>query len=275
ILWTAKIADGTAAGHGEFVQSSPAVSTALGKLYVGVASSAHCDIIGGRVVAVDLGTHAVTTKLLVPAGHRGAGVWSSITIAEDENRLYVTSGNRLGDIGQEPLAQSILALDPGTLDVLDHWQNPTTLENSDFGSSPTIFDAGGKKLVAATNKDGWLYVLRRDSLASGPAWKYQLAVIDPALPDVGGDPTLGWGSISTPVSAGGRLFAAGGRTPQGEAGSVIAFDPSTGQTLWKHVTPGYVIAPAAAIGEVLVVESSAPDGTAGTLEVLEQSSGKV
>jgi outer membrane protein assembly factor BamB len=83
------------------------------------------------------------------------------------------------------------------------------------------------------------------------------------------------GSISTPVSAGGRLFAAGGHTPQGEAGSVIAFDPATGQTLWKHVTPGYVIAPAAAIGEVLIVESSAPDGTAGTVEVLEQSSGKM
>src|SRR5205085_11756328 len=30
-LWASKVADGTAAGHGEFVQSSPVVSTALGK----------------------------------------------------------------------------------------------------------------------------------------------------------------------------------------------------------------------------------------------------
>src|SRR2546430_1505774 len=40
-IWASKVANGTAAGHGEFIQSSPVASTALGKLYLGVASSAH------------------------------------------------------------------------------------------------------------------------------------------------------------------------------------------------------------------------------------------
>jgi outer membrane protein assembly factor BamB len=202
-------------------------------------------------------------------------VWSSITIAEDENRIYVTTGNRIGPASATPNSQAFLAMDPKTLAVLDRWQNPTTLENSDFGSSPTLAEGGGMKLVAATNKDGWLYVLRRDNLAAGPVWKYQMAVIDPSDPTVGGDPTAGFGSISTPAFARGKLFAAGGKTPQGEPGSLIAFDPATGAIAWKHVTPGYVIAPVAVAGDILAVESSATDGNSSTLEVIDITNGSV
>ena len=275
VIWSAKVADPTAAGHGEFIQSSPSVSTSLGRLYVGVGSSAHCDEVAGRVAAVDLATGAVQQANLVNAGQQGAAVWSSIAVAEDENRLYVTTGNRIGVATATPNSQAILAMDPKTLAVLDRWQNPTTLENSDFGSSPALADGSGLKLVAATNKDGWLYVLRRDALAAGPVWKYQIAVIDPADPTVGGDPTGGWGSISTPAFARGKLYAAGGKTPQGEPGSVIAFDPATGAIAWKHVTPGYVIAPVAVAGEILAVESSSVDGTSSTLEVIDVTSGAV
>ena len=259
-IWTAAVADPSAAGHGEFIQSSPSISTALGKMYLGVASSEHCDLIGGR---------------LVSAGQRGAGVWSSISVAEDENRLYATSGNRVGPIADEPYSQSILAVDPQTLDILDHWQNPTPLENSDFGSSPALGEAGGLKLVAATNKDGWLYVLRRDALSAGPLWKHQMAIIDPADSTAGGDPVRGFGSISTPSFAHGLLYAAGGQTPQGEAGSVVAFEPATGKVTWKHATPGYVLGPMALAGEVLVVGSTALDNSSSTLEVLDGYTGTV
>ncbi|HXN81521.1 MAG TPA: PQQ-binding-like beta-propeller repeat protein [Myxococcales bacterium] len=272
-IWAAPVADPTAAGHGEFIQSSPAVSTALGRLYVGVASSAHCDPVAGRVAAVDLASGAVQQMALLGPGQRGTSVWSSIAVAEDEDRLYVTTGNRVGPLEATPHSQAFLAVDPHSLAVLDHWQNPTPLENSDFGSSPALGEAAGLKLVAATNKDGWLYVLRRDALSAGPVWKYQMAVIDPAQPTVGGDPTGGWGSISTPAFANGRLYAAGGRTPQGEPGSVIAFDPANGAQLWKHATPGYVLAPLALAGEIIVVESSAPDGSSSTMEVLDAASG--
>lgn len=274
-IWSARIADPTAAGHGEFVQSSPSVSPSLNRLYLGVASSAHCDPVAGRVVAIDLATGAVQQKALVGPGQRGSSVWSSISVAEDEGRIYVTSGNRVGPIGETPYSQSIIAMDARTLDIVDHWQNPTTLENSDFGSSPTLFEAGETKLVAATNKDGYLYVLRRDALSAGPVWKEQIALIDPANPTVGGDPTQGWGSISTPAFAQGRLFAAGGQTPQHEPGAVIAYQPANGDHLWKHPTPGYVIAPLAVAGDILLVESSAVDGTSSTLEILHVATGEV
>src|SRR5437773_6037576 len=181
-VWAARVADPTAAGHGEFIQSSPSVSTALGRLYLGVASSAHCDEVAGRIAAVDLASGAVQQTGLVGPGQQGAAVWSSISIAEDENRLYVSTGNRIGPASATPNSQAILAMDPRSLAVLDRWQNPTSLENSDFGSSPTLAEGSGLKLVAATNKDGWLYVLRRDALSQGPVWKYQMAVIDPADP---------------------------------------------------------------------------------------------
>jgi polyvinyl alcohol dehydrogenase (cytochrome) len=268
-IWAARVADGSAAGHGEFIQSSPSVSTKLGRLYVGIGSSAHCDEIAGKLSAVDLADGKVQTVNLVNPGQQGAAVWSTVTIAEDENRIYVTTGNRIGPATDTPNSQAFLAMDPHSLAVLDRWQNPTPLENADFGASPTIFDAGGMKLIAATSKDGWLYVLRRDALSAGPVWKFQIAVIDPNDSTVGGDPTMGWGSISTPSYARGTLFAAGGKTPDGFPGSVVAFEPATGKVLWTHHTPGYVIAGMAVAGDILAVESSAVDGTSSTLELLD------
>ncbi len=274
-VWTARVADPSAEGHGEFVQSSPAVSTARGRLYLGVASSEHCDEVAGRIVAVDLATGAVQSRSLVKPGQQGATIWSSIAVADDEARLYATTGNRVGSASDESFAQAFLALDPATLEVLDHWQNPTTLENADFGSSPVLADAGGLKLVAATSKDGNLYVLRRDALSLGPVWTARIAVIDPRDPTVGGDPSAGFGSISTPVTAHGLLYAAGGRTPAGEPGSVTAFQPETGRVVWRRAMPGYVIAPLAAAGEILVLESSSPDGSQSWLTILDAASGDV
>jgi outer membrane protein assembly factor BamB len=272
-LWATRVADPSAQGHGEFIQSSPALSLAYGKVFLGVASSFHCDEVAGRLVALDLATGALQAAPLVEPGQQGATVWSTVSVAEDEDRLYVATGNRIGDAAAEPNAQAILAVDAHSLAVVDRWQNPTTLQNADFGSSPTLVDAGGQKLVAATSKDGWLYVLRRSSLAAGPLWKFQLATVDPAHPDEGGDPTVGFGSISSPTVANGLLIAAGGRTPQGDPGSVVAFNPATGAVVWKHLTPGFVIAPVAAAGAVGVVESSAPDGTSSTLELLDLATG--
>jgi outer membrane protein assembly factor BamB len=245
----------------------------LGRLYVGVASSAGkaCEV-AGRIVAVDLATGAVQSQALVDPGKQGAAVWSSITIIEDENRIYATTGNREGPASATPYSQSFLALDPKTLQVLDHWQNPNDVEDIDFGSSPTPFEAGGMMLIAATSKDGWLYVLRRDALSQGPVWKYQIAQIDPSNPRIGVDPTLGWGSISTPAYAHGVLYAAGGKTIDGKApGSVVAFDPATGNVLYTHQTPGYVLGPLAVSGDILVVESTALDNGSSSLEVLNAS----
>ena len=137
-------------------------------------------------------------------------------------------------------------------------------------------DAGGLKLVAATSKDGNLYVLRRDALSAGPLWTYPIATIDrDANPTVGGDPVAGFGSISTPAVSHGLLVAAGGRTPAGAAGQVVAFQPDTGTVVWHRDLDGYVIAPIAAAGEILALETSKPDFSSSSLVILDARSGDI
>ena len=168
---------------------------------------------------------------------------------------------------------AFLAVDPQTLAVLDSWQNPTPLENADFGGSPVLADGGGLKLIAATSKDGNLYVLRRDRLSAGPVWQARLAVLDPNNPTVGGDATAGWGTISTPAFAHGMLYAAGGKTPAGDPGSLTAFEPATGRVVWSKTTPGFVSPPISVAGDILAVVSSRPDGTASWLEIRSAATG--
>lgn len=127
--------------------------------------------------------------------------------------------------------------------------------------------------MAAVSKDGWLYVLDRTRLSAGPVWKRQLAVLDPADPTHCGDPLQGFGSIVSPAFADGTLYAAGGRTPDGGSGAVVALDPATGDLRWTHATPGYVIAPMAVAGSVLVVASTALDNASSTLEIVDVRSG--
>jgi hypothetical protein len=165
--------------------------------------------------------------VLTEDGRVGAAVWSSIAVDAPANRLYVTTGDPVGQpLGDVPLAQAIVALDAETLEVLDHWQNPGPGpgDNSDFGASPTLFTAAdGTRLVGSANKDGWLYVLRREHLAEGPLWKYPLAV-------GGKDPLQGQGSLVAPTFANGLLYAAGGATADGAPGPTYAA-PSVGRGL--------------------------------------------
>lgn len=277
-VWASAIANPTPSGNGEQLVSSPAVSVVLGKVFMGVAASSDktCGYIPGRIVAVDLASGASSSKTLVEPGQTGAPIWSSISVDEPAGLVYASTGDVFNaNGGSEPLAEAIVAFKASDLSVVSHWQNPTPLTDADFGASPTLFAAAdGTPLVAAASKDGWLYVLDRRNLAAGPAWRYRLAQsVDPLDPNKVGDPVAGQGSIVSPTFANGTLYAAGGITPAGEPGSVLAFEPGSGATKWKHVTPGYVIAAVAAVGEILVVESSSLDFKKGWIEILDASTG--
>jgi polyvinyl alcohol dehydrogenase (cytochrome) len=267
--WRARVADPSP--HGELIGTSVTVSRALGRAYVGVASTARCDQIAGRVAALDLATGAVTSRTLVPEGRRGAALWASLAVDEAAERVYAATGNAIGDRATEPLAQAVVALDARTLEPLDSWQNPTPLEDADFGAAPTLFEAGGRRLVAAASKDGWLYVLDRTRLAAGPVWKVQLAVT--ANDGQGGDPLAGLGTIVSPAFANGVLLAGGGRTPAGDPGALVALDPATGAVVWSHATPGPVLQPPAATAEVIAVVSAFTGGGGAVLELLDAAGG--
>ncbi len=269
MLWEVQVADPHA--DGEFVQSSPAVSARLGKVFLGVGASFKCAPVDSRVLSVDLRSRALSATPLNPEGRKGSSVWSSLSVDEEAAVVHVTTGDPAGQPYDDlPLSQAFATFDAQGLSLIDHWQNrrPAPEGNSDFGASPTLFtDAAGRELVASANKDGRVYALLRDDLGSGPLWEVEIAVP--------GDPMMGQSSLVSPTFAHGLLIAAGGETPSGEPGAVVAVDPATGAERWRHTPPGFVMAGMPSTGDLLVVASNREGFEGSTLELLDVRTGQV
>lgn len=255
----------------ELMIASPMPSVELGKLYTGVSAVFNCAHVPGRVISVDLATGTSQTVHLTSGNKVGASVWSSLAVDPSNRRIYATTSDPVNQpLAELPLSQAFVAMDADTLAVTDHWQNPAPPPNanSDFGASPTLFtDSEGTPMIAAANKDGKLYALKRDKLSDGPVWTYAIAVGGP-------DPLAADGSLVAPTFTHKTLFAAGGKTTDGKPGVVVALDPKTGTEKWKHVTPGYVFAGMPALGDILIVVSNALDGTKSYLELLNVATGE-
>jgi polyvinyl alcohol dehydrogenase (cytochrome) len=131
-------------------------------------------------------------------------------------------------------------LDGTTLAKRGSWQVPPAqqVKDSDFGGSPTLFSAmiGGTAtaLVGACNKNGVYYALRRDGLAAGPVWQFQ----------VGAGASGGPQCDAAAVWDGSHLFLSGDQTVIGGVtynGSVRMMNPATGTPIWQTGLPGPVI----------------------------------
>jgi outer membrane protein assembly factor BamB len=263
ILWKVYVGDSTAAG-GNYNWSSPLIYNGYG--YIGVASFGDCPLVQGKLLKVDLATQQVVgTYDVVPNGTLGGGIWSSPTLDTATGIIYVATGTRT--LPSQPQAQAIVAINSATMALQDSWaiQFPQpVIADADFGVTPTLFtDSKGDQLVAAANKNGVLYALRRSNMSAGPVWTDQIA-------DGGASPQYGQGTVSSGIYANGMLFQAGGQvTVNGtlEQGSVDAIDPDNGNFIWRHYTPNAII-PALASINGLVLDAEGP-----TLEVLNAATG--
>ena len=208
ILWSVYMADNSqASGHYDW--ASPLVVN--GFAYVGIASICDNPVVQGEMLKIDLTGHDIAaTHYFVPTGQLGGGVWTAASYDAASNKIFVTNGNR--NAFSQTDTQAVMALDPGTLAVLDSWQIPETQSNGDpdFGTGPILAtDAAGDQLVTAVNKNGILYTWNRNNLAAGPVWQHQIAV--------GGEcPECGDGSISTGAYANGVIYWAGGNNNSGK-----------------------------------------------------------
>jgi outer membrane protein assembly factor BamB len=262
ILWSVPTGDNSQTG-GHYNWSSPLIYNNYA--YIGVASNCDNPLVQGQLLQVDLTSHSIVNTLpLVPSGQVGGGLWGSPAVDSATNTLYIAVGNR--NQMNQPLAQSVIALDAGTLAVKAEWTIPDAdaVVDSDFGSTPIIFnDANGRQWLAVPNKDGYLYVFDRTNLAAGPVWKTLVAL-------GGSCPDCGDGSISPATFANNTLYAAGGNTVingTGYLGSVRAFDPATGTVLWQHGSPGPIL------GALTTVNGLVIDTSGSTLEVLDGATG--
>ena len=262
VLWRIYTGDNSEKG-GHYNWSSPLIYN--GYAYIGVASLGDCPEVQGQLLRVNLRTHRVVNRFdVVPNGQVGGTIWGSPSVDPATSTIYFADGNET--IRGQTYAQGVVAVDATTMKPKGHWRLPSALYDDDWGSTATLFhNAAGAPLMAAPNKDGFVYAFRRDNLNAGPLWRRRIAVGGP-------QPENADGSISSEAFGQGRLYAAGGRTRIGGAsciGAVRALDPATGNVLWQYCAPGSVIpALAYANGFVLV-------GAGNTLEALDAASGVV
>src|ERR1019366_232879 len=94
-----------------------------------------------------------------PTGCIGAGVWGSVTVDVQRQRLYFATGNA-NSCGKRTLGESIVELQAGSLALVGSWTVPLTQQfwDTDFGSTPTLFTAhtakGDIPMVGVVNKNG-------------------------------------------------------------------------------------------------------------------------
>lgn len=232
-------------------------------LYVGVSSLGDCPLVRGSLLRIDLDTLNLTQRFLYPADGLGGGVWSTPAVDAAANRIYITTGTGEQNVDGGEWGGSMMTLDATTLEILKWFFLPTNSLDLDieWGSSPTLFTAAtGERFVAATGKDGVLYVNRADDLT--PVWSKKLAVECIS-------PEEGCGSLSTPAFDGKTLYVgAGVADPEGyDNGSVYALNPASGEQVWMRPLDGVVIAPVTLVNGVVFVPTTvglyALDGATG------------
>ena len=236
-----------------------------GNAYIGIASNCDNPLVRGQLLKVSLATHKiVATTNFVGPNEVGGGIWTSPALDTETDTIYVTTGTQ-NQIWQT-LPQAVVAIDLNSMQIKGSWQIPLQQSGGDYdwGNTPVLMtDTAGKKLVAATNKNGFTYAFKRDNITAGPVWEQQTGL--------GGQcPPCGQGSVSSGAFANGTLYMAGGNTTingVGYSGAIRAIDPGTGKYLWEHGVPKPII-PAIAYANGLAIDAAGP-----TMEVLDAKTG--
>jgi outer membrane protein assembly factor BamB len=274
IVWQSVVALPSPTKSDYYAWSSPTVVN--GRIYVGISSQGDKPLVkGAGEVAYDQETGAKIAQYFdMPAGVTGGSIWSSSV--SDGTSVWVTIGNPPNPQDQPGDGNSVVRLDAATMAREDGWKVPNSelIPDSDFGGSPTLFEAtiGGNPthMIGACNKNGLYYAWNRQNLAAGPVWQIQ----DGAPDDVG--PGL---CLAGAIWDGSRLFIAGnGTTINGTAydGSVRELDPATGTPIWETGLPGSILgSPTLSGGGVIAAGSFDTNGNPNGVWLLDASNGTI
>jgi outer membrane protein assembly factor BamB len=207
-----------------YLWGSPAVYKR--SVYIGISSFGDCPLVRGGVVQLDVATGRIQhTFNTVPRGCIGASIWTTPTIDEAADTLYVSTGNAKPCSHGKPYADALVELRASDLSLIASWKVPRAeqLVDGDFGSTPTLFKtSSGLPMVGLENKNGLYYAFQRDDL-SKPVWKARIASHR--------------GSISSSAWDGKRLYVAGRAVVLEDdscPGSLAALNPDTGAIIWQH-----------------------------------------
>jgi outer membrane protein assembly factor BamB len=272
VIWKGVVGIPSATENDYYAWGSPLVAN--GEVYVGISSDGDCPLVPGGLVAFDQSTGVTVAHWTdVPAGTRGGSIWSSPGLLANGD-IVVTTGN--GN-NQALYTESIVALDPDTLNVLSYWQVPPSqrAHDGDFGGSPATWTATIKgvltPMVGACNKNGLFYAFAQDNLNAGPVWETRITV-----PYPGG----GAECDSAADSDGTQLIIGGGAatTIHGTtyAGSVQSLNPATGAPNWQTGLSGRIVGtPTEDGGGVVAAQTFTSTGNQLGVYLLSAATGKV
>jgi hypothetical protein len=215
----------------------------------------------------------------MPVGTLGGSVWSSPAADQTGSAVYVTTGNAGTRYASTPGdSDGIVRLAGSNLARQDAWTVPVSQQifDSDFGASPTLFSARlpgmttKTQMIAACNKNGRLYALRRLDLHAGLVWSAKIGNPDTVGPGI---------CLSAPVFDGSHLLMAGnGTTVAGVAyrGSIRELDPATGAAAWERGLPSSVYGSPSEDGAgVLAVATWDTSGAGNRVYLVNAASGTI
>ena len=178
VVWQSVVHIPSTTKNDYFAWGSPLIAN--GNVYVGISSNCDAPLVpAGSWRSTRPPGRRSRNGISLPAGEIGASVWSTPAQAAD-GQIIAATGNGYNSSGQPPYDDSIVALDPEALSVLDSWQVPAAQQtpDGDFGGSPTMFTAaiGGVSapMVGICNKNGLYYAFQQDDLAAGPVWSTRI-----------------------------------------------------------------------------------------------------
>lgn len=158
----------------------------------------------------------------------GVSVWSTPAIDPESGLLFVGTGNSYGE-PVSPYTDSIVALKLSDGSIAWHFQatkndafdgRGSPGPDRDFGASPILFEAGGKKLVGDGDKGGRFYAL--DRVTGALAWNVTADFKVQGVPSSQVEGFLGSAAYGDGV-----IYA-----PTTARSMVTAIDASTGAIKW-------------------------------------------
>ncbi len=202
----------------------PAGANASGLLLVNgvmyASTNGNCNGVPNGVWAMDTTSDKPTPMHWASNGGGVAGI-AGIAMGSDGTIFAATTD---GDYSPASFSNSVVRLDGKTLTLKD-WYTPG---KSDFTSTPVVFQHGEKELIAATNKDGRLYLLDSASLG-GADHKTPLSQISVGTSGADGGALASWQD-----AAGTRWIVAASNTAVVAVRVVDQNGKPTLQTGWSH-----------------------------------------
>ena len=131
--------------------------------------SQNCGDTPSGVASLDLGDPARPVVRHWRAARYGAGVWGRGGIVlGSQGRIFGATGDGDFDPAASDYGQTVFALDPETLQLLDYFtpRNWEYLKKRDFDmtASPVVFAYNDRQLLAVGGKEGLVYLMDTDRL---------------------------------------------------------------------------------------------------------------